>query len=107
MILKILVQKRSKKQTLNQQNQGFLTNKRSYWIFKRVPKGIGYIPGNIDFQVKKVKNLLAVKPMNPIFATRLTQTSFKDGRFVYRLGQPPFTGQRRVRLPYRLQSVIF
>jgi len=32
MILKILVQKRSKKQTLNQQNQGFFTNKWSYWL---------------------------------------------------------------------------
>jgi hypothetical protein len=36
---------------------------------------------------------------SPIFATH-----YKNGRFVYRLGQPPFTGQRRVRFPYRLQK---
>ena len=29
----------------------------------------------------------------------------KNARFVYRLGQPPFTGQRRVRFPYRVQKV--
>jgi hypothetical protein len=28
--------KRTKKQTLNQQNQGFLTNEWSYWILKWV-----------------------------------------------------------------------
>ncbi len=32
------------------------------------------------------------------------QPDNKNGRFVYRLGQPPFTGQRRVRFPYRLQK---
>ena len=52
-----------------------------------------------------MQNDLAVKRLRPIFATRLTQTSINDGRFVYRLGQPPFTGQRRVRFPYRLQSL--
>ncbi len=50
--------------------------------------------------IKKVKSL-AEKPRNPIFASRL-----KIGRFVYRLGQPPFTGQRRVRFPYRLQTPL-
>ena len=34
------------------------------------------------------------------------QPDNKNGRFVYRLGQPPFTGQRRVRFPYRLHQIM-
>ena len=45
---------------------------------------------------------LAEKRCEAIFATRIE----KNGRFVYRLGQPPFTGQRRVRFPYRLQKLF-
>ena len=56
------------------------------------------------FSEKKTK-LFGSKAYESYFCDPIDPKGRTVGRFVYRLGQPPFTGQRRVRFPYRLQSL--
>ena len=83
-----------------QQNQGFI---RTIDSFKKknwpLPSPIKLI-----FNEKNAK-WFGSKAIASYFCDPIDKRLSNDGRFVYRLGQPPFTGQRRVRFPYRLQSL--